>query len=201
MTGKRVARIAVFVVLIILGGKIAVPIGYTPFTLQNFFVIAAGFFLGAKDGSLACLIYLVLGLIGLPIFSSGGGVHYVIAPTFGYIIGFYFGAYIAGKMLYSFSTLSPVKAFICGATGTLAIYLIGAGYQITIMILVLKVTERAALLSLANLPWMLVVDLVMVMILCLIFPRLTTMMKINSVKFQKRGKPALTENSNRCSKG
>ena len=73
MTSKRIARIAVFVLLIIVGGKIVIPFAI-PMTLQTFFVISAGFVLGGKDGFIACLIYTILGLMGLPVYAEDGEI-------------------------------------------------------------------------------------------------------------------------------
>ncbi|MCB5624660.1 biotin transporter BioY, partial [Bifidobacterium animalis] len=64
------------------------------FTLQFFFVLLAGILLGPKLGALAVLLYVVIGLLGLPIFAAGGGLAYIVRPSFGYLIGFIAGAYV-----------------------------------------------------------------------------------------------------------
>ena len=51
--------------------------------------------LGRKWGTISLVLYLALGLVGLPIFSSGGGPAYVLQPSFGYIIGFAIGGFFA----------------------------------------------------------------------------------------------------------
>ena len=66
------------------------------FTLQFFFVLLAGILLGSKLGALAVLLYVVIGLLGLPIFAAGGGLAYIVEPSFGYLIGFIAGAYVTG---------------------------------------------------------------------------------------------------------
>lgn len=75
---------ALFTALIAVGAFIKIPIPVVPFTLQYLFTMLAGILLG----SLSVLAYMILGLIGLPIFSEGGGIGYVFKPSFGYIIGF-----------------------------------------------------------------------------------------------------------------
>ncbi|MFQ7171426.1 MAG: biotin transporter BioY [Thomasclavelia ramosa] len=46
----------------------------------------AGILLGSKLGALAVLLYVVIGLLGLPIFAAGGGLAYIVRPSFGYLI-------------------------------------------------------------------------------------------------------------------
>lgn len=77
-----------FTALIAVGAFIKIPIPVVPFTLQYLFTMLAGILLGSRLGSLSVLAYMILGLIGLPIFSEGGGIGYVFKPSFGYIIGF-----------------------------------------------------------------------------------------------------------------
>ncbi len=86
---------ALFVALIIVGTFIRLPIPYIPITLQSMVVIMAGLMLGPRRGSLAVTAYVLLGLVGLPVFSKGGGLAYVVQPTFGYILGFIAAAALA----------------------------------------------------------------------------------------------------------
>ncbi|GEK21214.1 biotin transporter BioY [Cellulomonas xylanilytica] len=68
-----------------------------PITLQTFAVILAGLVLGWRRGGLATLLYVVLGLAGLPIFSGGvGGVAVLAGPSVGYLLAFPFAAALAG---------------------------------------------------------------------------------------------------------
>lgn len=82
-----------------MGAFIKIPFLYVPFTLQTFFVILSGNFLGARFGALSQLIYISLGFIGLPIFAFGGGLGYIFQPTFGYLLAYPFGAFIAGLLI------------------------------------------------------------------------------------------------------
>ena len=71
-----------------------------PITLQTFFVILAGAILGKKLGALSQAGYLVLGLIGLPIFTGAGtGLLYLAGPTGGYLIGFIISAFLVGRLI------------------------------------------------------------------------------------------------------
>ena len=69
-----------FVALIAIGAFIKVPVPFVPFTLQTLFTTLAGLFLGGKKGFLCVFVYMILGLIGLPIFASGGGPGYIFQP-------------------------------------------------------------------------------------------------------------------------
>lgn len=103
LTKKRHTRdlilTALFTALIIIGSFIRVPVPVLPFTLQVLFTNLAALLLGSTYGALAVLAYVVLGLIGIPIFANGGGIGYIFYPTFGYLIGFIVGTYVAGKIV------------------------------------------------------------------------------------------------------
>lgn len=80
---------ALFCTLICIGSFIRIPMpNLMPITLQTFFVLLTGLVLPVKASTLATTTYMALGLIGLPIFSGGGGLGYVLMPNFGFIIGF-----------------------------------------------------------------------------------------------------------------
>ena len=76
--------------------KLKLEIGPVPITMQTFVVLLSGALLGAKRGALAQITYLFFGLSGIPWFSRGGGIQYIFSPTFGYIIGFIFAAFLVG---------------------------------------------------------------------------------------------------------
>lgn len=93
---KDIALMGVFVALIIVGGFIKIPTPIVPITLQVEVALLAGLLLGGVKGGACMLIYLVMGIIGIPVFTAGGGPQYVLYPTFGYIIGFVVGAFMLG---------------------------------------------------------------------------------------------------------
>lgn len=90
---KDLTRVALFTALIAAGAFLRIPIPYVPFTLQFLFTTLAGVLLGGKLGAVSVACYVVLGLLGVPIFAEGGGLSYVFQPTFGYLIGFCAGAF------------------------------------------------------------------------------------------------------------
>ncbi len=135
MNTKRLVSIAIFTALIIIGGLISVPIPFTQVQLsfQTVFVIMAGLVLGARDGALSVLIYIAMGLLGLPVFTQGGGPQYVFMPSFGYLIGFPMGAFVSGLLCSGLKNVTRGKVFLCALVGCLPIYVVGVTYQILIL--------------------------------------------------------------------
>ncbi len=129
---------ALFSALIAIGAFIRIPIPYVPITFQAFFVLLAGFLLGPKWGTISMLLYLAIGLVGLPVFTEGGGILYVLKPTFGYLIGFAVTAYVAGRRTQHMQGLSVKNFFLSGMLGMLPAYLIGTLYFYFIMNFVLQ---------------------------------------------------------------
>lgn len=166
-TTKRIVRIAFFIVLTIIGGKITIPLGYVPVTLQTFFVIAAGMFLGSVDGAICLICYMLLGLFGLPVFSSGGGFGYVFLPSFGYIIGFVAGAFISG--LSKKENKKIWEIILYSLLGLLAVYIIGMSYQVIILISVNGLEFSSAIATLLPLLFMLAVDCAEIIILSAVY--------------------------------
>lgn len=93
---KNLAYCALFTALIAVGAFIRVPVPVVPFTLQYLFTMLAGLLLGPRLGTIAVGTYVLLGLVGLPIFAEGGGFWYVFQPSFGYLIGFCVGTFVTG---------------------------------------------------------------------------------------------------------
>jgi biotin transport system substrate-specific component len=90
---------ALFAVLTAIGTYIRIPLPVVPLTLQVFFVYLAGILLGSRGGALSQLFYMLLGLVGLPVFTAGGGLQTLLHPTFGYIVGFVAAAWVAGRFM------------------------------------------------------------------------------------------------------
>lgn len=87
---------AVFAVLTAIGAFLRIPVGHSSFSLQLFFSLMAGLILGPYWGAASQLLYVLLGLVGLPVFSQGGGLMYVANPTFGFLLGLIPAAFFAG---------------------------------------------------------------------------------------------------------
>ena len=180
MTTKRLVRISYFTLLTIVGGLIKIPAGPVSFTLQTLFVILAGFVLGSRDVMFSQVAYMFIGLIGLPVFTGGGGFSYIFQPSFGYIVGFCFGAFAAGLMMSRFRTISTWKVWASGIVGLLPVYIIGMAYQVMILVCVNGLAFLPALATLISILIYWAIDIVTIFIIALIYPRLTSMMKAES---------------------
>lgn len=89
---------SLFTALVATGAFIRIPMVPVSMTLQTLFVFLTGLLLPPGNAALAIVIYIILGLIGLPVFTSGGGIGALISPTGGFIFGFLFAAFI-GSLL------------------------------------------------------------------------------------------------------
>jgi biotin transport system substrate-specific component len=112
--------------LIVVGAYIAVPVPASPVpvVLQNLFVLLAGLLLGWKWGLISVALYLVMGAVGLPVFSAArGGMAHLLGPTGGYLIGFIPGVMIVGAIA---ETRRHIAVFAAaGLLGTATIYAFG----------------------------------------------------------------------------
>jgi len=106
-----------------------------PFSLVPFVVMLSGALLGARAGALAMLVYVLLGLIGLPVFEKPpfGGPAYVLQPTFGFLVGYIAGAYVTGALLPKKGQPGAVRYFLAMAGGLAALYLFGLPYLYLIL--------------------------------------------------------------------
>ncbi len=118
--------IAVFTVLIAVCSWISIPAA-VPFTLQTFAIFLAVTVLGGKRGTLAAVVYILLGITGIPVFAGfTGGVHILAGNTGGYIIGFIFSALVMwameamlGKKLWVQALSMIIGLALCYAFGTI----------------------------------------------------------------------------------
>lgn len=125
---KQLVLASLFTALIVVGTFIRIPIPVVPFTLQFLFTNLAALLLGGRRGSVSVLVYMLLGLIGLPVFTGGGGIGYIFQPTFGYIMGFVVGAYAAGKIVERSKEKSTKTMLIAGFVNLGIVYAIGMVY-------------------------------------------------------------------------
>ncbi len=120
---------ALFCALICIGSFIRIPMpNLMPITLQTFFVLLTGLVLPVKASVLAMVTYTALGLIGLPIFSGGGGLGYVLMPNFGFIIGFVIATIIMSVLTQKLKNRKLWHYIIISFLGITAIYIIGILY-------------------------------------------------------------------------
>ena len=100
LTTKGMVYASMFGAMTAVGALISVPLQPVPVTLQTFFLYLAGALLGRRLGVLSQIIYVLLGVLGLPVFSGGkAGLGVLMGPTGGYIIGFIIAAFVIGKLV------------------------------------------------------------------------------------------------------
>ena len=93
--------IVAFALLTAVGARIAIPHEPVPFTLQTFFVLLAGAFLGTRNAVLSQVLYLFMGTVGLPVFAPGGfGLVTLLGPTGGYLLSFPVAAYVVATLIH-----------------------------------------------------------------------------------------------------
>ena len=92
-------------ILLAISAKVKIPFYPVPMTMQTFVVLFLGLSFGYKIGLATVSLYLIEGIIGLPVFSNsperGIGLVYFTGPTMGYLIGFLVSVFFAGKFTYS----------------------------------------------------------------------------------------------------
>lgn len=125
---RNLILVAMFAALTAIGAFIKVPIPYVPFTLQYLFCALAGIILGSRLGALSQIVYVAIGLSGVPVFTEGGGISYIFKPTFGYLIGFIVAAYVIGKIRENTKELTFLKTVFTLLFGLFFIYLFGVVY-------------------------------------------------------------------------
>ena len=113
-------------ILLTISAKIKIPFYPVPMTMQTFVVIFLGISFGYKVGVTTIFLYLLEGIVGLPVFSNspekGVGIVYFVGPTMGYLIGFIFASFLAGYFRYNSNFLNTFFKLILS---TSIIYIFG----------------------------------------------------------------------------
>ena len=113
-------------VLLTISAKVKIPFYPVPMTMQTFVVIFLGMCFGYKLGLATVALYLIEGIVGIPVFSNspekGVGIIYFTGPTMGYLLGFIIAVYVAGKLNFNRNyLLNFIKIFF----SVLPIYVLG----------------------------------------------------------------------------
>ncbi len=127
---RRMVLTAVFTALITAGAYVVIPIGPVPIALTTFFVLLSGLLGGFRIGASSVAVYLLLGILGLPVFAGGaGGFAVLTGPTGGYLIGYLLAAAFSG-LIYKINHKTPLifKIILAGAAaliGAVMVYIPG----------------------------------------------------------------------------
>jgi len=119
---------ALMTAVICILGPLSIPVGPVPVSLTTFAVFLSVYILGAKKGTLSVVLYLLIGLAGLPVFSGfQGGAAKLFGPTGGYLLGFIPAALIAGFLIEKYARKKAASAFAM-LLATAVLYMIGTGW-------------------------------------------------------------------------
>lgn len=164
---KDMIIVSIFSALMVVGAFIRIPFPMLPITLQPFFCALAGILLGSRLGLLSQLVYIALGLAGLPVFAQGAGISYVLKPSFGFLLGFAVCAFVIGKLSEFLKTTNLRNVLISLISGLVAVYAVGMTYMYIILNLYMKIPGITALYVLSfNLPYV-IKDLILYVIVAI----------------------------------
>jgi len=116
--------IFLFVLLTAVGAQLEIQRYPVPYTLQTWFVLMAGAFLGMRGGAASMFLYLLLGVSGVPVFSQWGfGLSKILGPTGGYLLSFPIAAFVVGYL--TEKNKGFLRTAVSMIAGTFVIYLFG----------------------------------------------------------------------------
>jgi biotin transport system substrate-specific component len=116
--------ISLFVLLTAIGAQLEIQRYPVPYTLQTWFVLMAGVFLGKRNGAISMSFYLLLGIMGVPVFSQWGfGLTKILGPTGGYLLSFPIAAFVVGYLIENRNSF--LWLMVSMVAGIMIIYLMG----------------------------------------------------------------------------
>ena len=111
---------------ITLAAQITILLQPVPITLQTFAILLVGMLYGPKRGMQTVLIYVCAGVVGLPVFAHcSGGIHILLGPTGGYILGFVPAAAFTGYLLQRGWIKHPISIFSAALFGVILLFIPG----------------------------------------------------------------------------
>jgi len=123
---RQMTLVSLFAALTAVGAFISIPLYPVPLSLQSLFTLLAAMILGSVMGALSQIIYVLLGVIGLPVFAGfKAGIGILFGPTGGFLLGFIISAYIIGKIVELKKEKNIFYYFLVGIIGTIILYIIG----------------------------------------------------------------------------
>lgn len=144
--------IALMAVIITVCSWISIP-GPVPFTLQTFAVFTALLLLGTRDGLISIVVYLLLGAVGVPVFSGfSGGIGHLLGPTGGYLIGFIVMGFVFGIVSH-FIRHPLASAIVSSILGLAACYAFGTVWFVIVYSQTKSAITFSAALSMCVLPF------------------------------------------------
>jgi biotin transport system substrate-specific component len=146
-SARDITMTAVFAALAVVAAMLVRYAGsVVPFSLMPLMAMLAGGLLGSRLGALSMIVYILLGLIGVPVFASPpfGGPAYILQPTFGFLPGFAGCAYVIGMLLRNKEDSGFSRYFLSMTAGVVVYYLVGLPYLYAILTFYLGKTVSVA---------------------------------------------------------
>lgn len=140
------ALLIIFTAALCVSGPVALPIGKAPITLSILVIVTAGYLLGPLWGLIPVASYIILGAVGVPIFSGGvGSISILFGPTGGYIFGWLLVVILTGLFANRFR--NPILQFVGVLVGELAFYITGVIWYMAVSKAILLIAILFGVLS------------------------------------------------------
>lgn len=171
ITTRDITQIALSTTLLAIASLIIIPVGMVPITLQVVLFLLIPAILGSVKSMMAIGLYMLAGLIGLPVFAGGaGGIGQLLSPSFGYILGALPVGWFVGKGINRNTTKTHNGLVMF--TAVLILYTVGIAYQYGLLNGVLAAPVQLSALLTTNLTIFLPVDILKVLAAAVVFERL-----------------------------
>ncbi|MBZ6528208.1 biotin transporter BioY [Aerococcaceae bacterium DSM 111021] len=140
MNTRILTKMALMLALLIICSQLTVPFGPVPLTLQTFAVLMIGLVLPPSYAVMTTIMYLAIGLVGLPVFSGGtGGFGSFLSPSFGFVIGFIPASFTLSYLNQNLKSEKNLKLSMSILISTVILYIIGLSYMYIIFRNVLNI--------------------------------------------------------------
>lgn len=155
---REMVIVSMFAAFVCVGGLILRFGGnaVVPFSILPFIVLFSGMLLGGRLAAMSIIIYLALGLAGVPVFGAPpfGGLAYLLKPTAGFLFGFVGGAFVTGIIVKKYKVSGIFGYFLASLAGIAVIYAIGLPYLYAVInFYVGKAVNVEGVLKMAFLPF------------------------------------------------
>lgn len=166
-------RAALCLTLIIIGAKVQIPLPYFDYyTLQFTFVLLTAVLLPMRYAISVMGSYILLGLIGVPVFAAGGGLGYVLRPSFGYLIGFLATIACISGLYRAYPVTIRFHFFLLNFLSIIITYIFGLGYKGVIINLYMNQILPVWTIMTSAFAFDIPADVIMICLLSLVEPRI-----------------------------
>lgn len=149
MPARSIARCGVCIALLAVSAWITVPLGPVPFTMQTFVLALLPQVMTTRDALFTVVVYLLLGAVGVPVFSGfQGGLGTLLGPTGGYLLGFAAGMPVAGAVAHASTLPRRVRSVASGLVLLAVSYVLG-----TLQLMNVYALDAPAALAVAVVPF------------------------------------------------